>query len=56
MNYLTMSWSTEGTQLVCRWSGTEDRKSHVVIPTDEPLAQPLEHWNSDVVFELGDAA
>jgi hypothetical protein len=56
MDNLTMSWNTEDCQLVCRWSGSEDKKSDLVVPTNEPLAQQFEDWNSDVVFELGDAA
>jgi hypothetical protein len=56
MDRLTMSWNTEGCQLVRCWIGSGEKQSDVVIPTNEPLGQWFEDWNSDVVFELGDAA
>lgn len=56
MNNLVMSWNTEDGRLVCRWSGSEDRSCVPAVPTDSTLAQESEYWNSDVVFELGDAA
>jgi len=55
MNNLVMRWSTEDSRLVCRWSESEDR-SEPAVPTDSTSAQQSAYWNSDVVFELGDAA
>ena len=56
MNNLVMSWSTEGAQLVCRWSKSEDSRYETATPMDTCSAQQSEYWNTDVVFELGDAA
>jgi hypothetical protein len=56
MNNLVMSWSTEESRLVCRWSKSEDRTCKPTVPTNSTSAQRSEYWNSDVVFELGNAA
>ena len=53
MNIIVMSWTMEDGPLVCRWHELEDWPGEAVITTD---AQQPESWNSDVVFELGDAA
>jgi len=54
MSRMTMSWNKNGCQLLCYWSRLEGKKSVLVVPTNEPLLQQFEDWNSDVVFELGD--
>jgi hypothetical protein len=56
MNNLVMSWSTEDGRLVCRWSESEDRSCEPAVPPDSTSPRESEYWNSDVVFELGDAA
>ena len=56
MNNLVMSWSTEDGRLACRWSESGDRSCKPVVRPDSTSPRESEQWNSDVVFELGDAA
>lgn len=56
MNNLVMLWSTEDGRLVCRWSESEDRSCEPSDQTDSTSQKRFEYWNSDIVFELGDAA
>ncbi|HTD55679.1 MAG TPA: hypothetical protein VK670_09865 [Silvibacterium sp.] len=53
MNSLAMSWEIEDGQLVCRWNELKHWPGETAILTE---AQHPESWNSDIVFELGDAA
>jgi hypothetical protein len=53
MSDLAMTWSIEDGLLVCRWDELKDWPGETAITTE---AKQPESWNSDVVFELGDAA
>ncbi|MBV8672447.1 MAG: hypothetical protein JOZ33_03350 [Acidobacteriaceae bacterium] len=56
MKTLGISWRIEDNWLVCRWRKAGDSTREIAIPIDVASARKPEYWNSDVVFELGDAA
>ena len=56
MKTLVMLWRIDDSRLVCRWAKTDGSTREIAVPADMASTQQSEYWNSDVVFELGDAA
>ena len=56
MKTLVMLWRIDDGRLVRRWTKTEESTREIAIPADMASTQQPKGWNSDVVFELGDAA
>jgi hypothetical protein len=51
-----MLWRIDDSRLVCRWAKTDGSTREIAVPADVNSTRQSKGWNSDVVFELGDAA